>query len=170
MRDAPVELVPYDLDWPAAFLREQVVIIKALAPWLTCPPVHIGSTAIPGLSAKPAIDIMAPVTSLTESLPAIKAAVTIGYVYFPYQTSQMHWFCKPSPEHRTHHLHLVPINSQLWHDRLAFRDALCADQNLRDAYLSLKLRLAAKYRQDREAYTEGKSGFITKVLRDAMSK
>lgn len=71
MTDAPIELVPYDAHWPAAFERERGLLEHALAPWLIGPPEHIGSTAVPGLAAKPVIDIMAPVRSLNVSVPAI---------------------------------------------------------------------------------------------------
>ncbi|MFT4190248.1 MAG: GrpB family protein, partial [Comamonas sp.] len=83
------------------------MVAQCLAAWLIGPPEHIGSTAVPGLAAKPVIDIMAPVRSLAHSEAAIAAAAQIGYVHFPYKPERMHWFCKPSPDFRTHHLHLV---------------------------------------------------------------
>lgn len=164
MREAPVEVVAYDPAWPAAFERERRLVADALADWLAGPPAHIGSTAVPGLAAKPIIDIMAPVRSLADARPAIAAARRMGYVYFPYKPDLMHWFCKPSPELRTHHLHLVPLASPLWQERLAFRDALRADARLRAEYEALKLRLARRHRHDREAYTEAKSPFVARVL------
>ena len=63
---------------------------------------HVGSTAVPGLSAKPVIDIMAPVRSLAESTSAIAVAARHGYLHHPYRAEVMHWFCKPSPTVRTH--------------------------------------------------------------------
>ena len=66
-----------------------------LAPWLAGPIEHIGSTAIPGMVAKPVIDIMAAVESLDASRRAISAATKAGYLYFPYRPELMHWFCKP---------------------------------------------------------------------------
>jgi GrpB-like predicted nucleotidyltransferase (UPF0157 family) len=164
MTETLVEVVAYDHRWPTAFERESHLIALALAPWLVGPIAHIGSTAVPGLAAKPVIDIMAPVESLAASLSAIAAAQHLGYVHFPYKPELMHWFCKPSPAVRTHHLHLVPVGSALWQDRLAFRDALRADPNLRAEYHVLKLRLASQHRHDREAYTEAKSPFVAKVL------
>lgn len=102
--------------------------------------------------------------SLEASRAAIAAAGSVGYAYFPYRTEVMHWFCKPSPSVRTHHLHLVPIGSRLWNERLAFRDALRADEDLRTEYRNLKLALAARYRHDREGYTDAKAPFIHRVL------
>jgi GrpB-like predicted nucleotidyltransferase (UPF0157 family) len=165
MHDAPIEIVPADPHWLALFATERDAIAAALAPWLVGPPEHIGSTAVPGLPAKPVIDIMAPVASLDASRAAIAAAAALHYAYAPYQAETMHWFCKPSPQHRTHHLHLVPAGSALWRDRLAFRDALRRDPALRDAYAALKQALAARYRHDRDAYTAAKGPFVARVLR-----
>jgi GrpB-like predicted nucleotidyltransferase (UPF0157 family) len=132
--------------------------------WLVGTIEHIGSTAVANLPAKPVIDIMAPVRSLQLSRPAIEAAAALGYVYHPYKSDVMHWFCKPSPARRTHHLHLVPHESELWHQQLAFRDALRRNQSLAAEYANLKKSLSERFRLDREAYTEAKVPFIERVL------
>jgi GrpB-like predicted nucleotidyltransferase (UPF0157 family) len=168
MVDEPIEIAEYNPRWPLEFAREQQLVSQVLAPWLVGLPQHVGSTAVPGLAAKPIIDIMAPVASLEASAGGIAAAERIGYVYFPYKREVMHWFCKPSPAHRTHHLHLVPMGSRLWQERLAFRDALRSNAERRHEYQALKLRLAAEHRGDREAYTEGKVAFVTRVVTDAL--
>lgn len=162
--DALVEIVEYDPGWPALFDAERLLLQAALAPWLAGPVEHIGSTAVPGLPAKPVIDIMAPVRSLADSTAAIAALGTLDYLYAPYKPEQMHWFCKPSPARRTHHLHLVPLGSALWRQRLAFRDALRGSAELAAGYAALKRQLALRYRHDREAYTEAKGPFIAEVL------
>ena len=77
----------------------------------------------------------------------------------------MHWFCKPSAAFRTHHLHLVPLGSRRWIECLAFRDALRRDEALAGEYAALKHTLAASFQFDREAYTEGKTPFVQRVLR-----
>lgn len=159
-----IEIVPWDPAWPRRFEAEQALLAGALRPWLVAEIEHIGSTAVPGLAAKPVIDIMAPVASLAACRDAIAAAAGIGYLHYPYRPEVMHWFCKPSPGHRTHHLHLVPYRSALWFQRLAFRDALRSDDRLRSEYVALKQRLAAQAGEDREAYTDGKSDFIARVL------
>ncbi|WP_428000468.1 GrpB family protein [Acidovorax sp.] len=162
--DAPVEVVDYNPAWPDLFEAERRLLQELLAPWLAGTVEHIGSTAVPGLPAKPIIDIMAPVRSLAESADAIAAASALAYLYYPYKPEQLHWFCKPSPAHRTHHLHLVPLGSTLWHQRLAFRDALRGSATLAARYAALKRRLAVAYRHDREGYTEAKGPFIAQVL------
>jgi GrpB-like predicted nucleotidyltransferase (UPF0157 family) len=164
---AQVEVVPYDPSWPARFLEEQALLEPVLQPWLVAPTEQIGSTAVPGLAAKPVIDLMAPVQSLVASTGAIAAASALGYCYFPYKSEVMHWFCKPSPSLRTHHLHIIPTGSPLWVERLAFRDALRRDANLAAEYARLKLELASRFRHDRDAYTEAKSEFIQSALSGA---
>lgn len=163
-----LEIAKYSPQWPLEFAREQQIVSQALAPWLVGLPQHIGSTAVPGLAAKPIIDIMATVASLEASAAAIAAAERIGYAYFPYKQDVRHWFCKPTPAHRTHHLHLVPMSSRLWQARLAFRDALRASAELRHEYQMLKLRLAVEHRDDREAYTNGESAFVVRVVNKAL--
>ena len=162
--NAPVEVVTYDPAWPSRFAEERVLLEGLLAHWIVADIEHVGSTAVPGLAAKPVIDIMAPVESLEASRGSIEAASRAGYTYWPYKADVMHWLCKPSAAHRTHHLHIVPFESSLWFDRLRFRDALRSDSGLAVRYAELKLHLASRYRHDREAYTEGKADFVMTVL------
>jgi len=169
MQDAPIELAPYSAAWPELFAIEAQRLKAVLEPWLAGDIEHVGSTAVPGLSAKPVIDIMAPVAGLDEALPAIEALRELNYAHFPYKRDAMLWFCKPSPAHRTHHLHLVPIGSELFHGRLVFRDVLRREPALAAEYEKLKVRLAAAHPGDREAYTEAKSPFIQAVLKAASS-
>jgi len=160
----PIVIEPYDPRWPSTFETERDALEPVLAPWLVGPIEHIGSTAVPGLPAKPIIDIMAAVRDLASSEPAIEALRALSYCYFDYQADRMHWLCKPSDLERTHHLHLVPYGSSLWRDRLAFRDRLRRDEPLRAAYRDLKLELARAFRDDREAYTEAKTAFVVAAL------
>ena len=76
----------------------------------------------------------------------------------------MHWFCKPHPERRTHHLHLVPAGSRRYVEELAFRDLLRAEPEVAGAYAALKRELAQRFRDDREAYTDAKADFIREAL------
>lgn len=163
-QNAPIEVVPYDPEWPERFECERLLLAKALAPWIAGPIEHVGSTAVVGLAAKPIIDIMVAVQNLESSRNAIAAAEALEYDYWPYKAESMHWFCKPSPACRTHHLYLVPHQSWLWNARLCFRDALRADPAMAGEYAALKQRLALEHRHDREAYTQAKSKFIERVL------
>jgi GrpB-like predicted nucleotidyltransferase (UPF0157 family) len=164
VREAPIEITEYDELWPRMFKIEREVLADLLSPWLAGPIEHVGSTAVPGMSAKPVIDIMAAVESLEVSRNAIAALRTIDYQYAPYHPDVMHWFCKPGPAMRTHHLHLVPHGSPLWMERIAFRDCLRSDAALAQEYAVLKKHLAQMHRQDREAYTEAKAPFISAAL------
>ncbi len=168
MNEAPIELVPYDPTWPEQFESERVRLHAVLAPWIVESIEHIGSTAIPGVAAKPVIDIAVGVRDLISSEPARLAVVPLGYLYFPYRPREEHWFCKPSLAYRTHHLHLVPSDGALWRERLAFRDYLRGHPAVASDYTTLKRSLAAQYRLDREAYTEAKGPFIRAVLGAAL--
>ena len=165
MNDEPVSIVDYDPSWPAAFEREARLLDPLLRPWLAGRIEHVGSTAVPGLASKPVIDIMAPVESLDAARGAIPEVAALDYCYAPYRSDVMHWFCKPGPSMRTHHLHLVPVNGRLWNERIFFRDTLRLDGRLRREYAELKRTLATANRLDREAYTRGKNPFIERVLR-----
>lgn len=124
----------------------------------------MGSTAVPGLDAKPVIDILAGVADLDSSRGWIDAVAELQYVYAPYRADEMHWFCKPDPARRTHHLHLVPAGSPRFTDEIAFRDRLRAGPRLRAEYAALKHRLADLFGDDREGYTAAKAEFIRAAL------
>jgi GrpB-like predicted nucleotidyltransferase (UPF0157 family) len=108
---------------------------------------------------------MAAVNDLETSRPALAKLREMGYCYAPYRGDVMHWLCKPSPESRTHHLHLVPFKSPLWFERLAFRDLLATNRVVANEYAALKRHLAVVHRDDRERYTEAKGPFIESALR-----
>lgn len=156
-RDAPIEVVDYDPAWSGRFDDELV----RLAPLLPGAEVHhIGSTAVPGLAAKPVIDVIALVDDLDA--PIRDLVERGGYEYpAPYNATldRRRWLCRPSAAHRTHHLHLV-LDRDLLERHLRFRDRLRDDPDLRDEYVALKRRLAADNREDRKTYTAAKSGFI----------
>ena len=104
------------------------------------------------------------VGSLERSRPCIERLAPLDYLYWPYRSDVMHWFCKPHPARRTHHLHLVPTGSRRYLDELAFRDALRSDSALAARYATLKRDLAVRFRHDREAYTRHKAPFVHEVL------
>lgn len=169
MNRAPVELSEYDPEWASLFEAEREFLMEIIGDCFCGSVEHVGSTAVPGLVAKPVIDIMFGVRSLEESQPAIDVLVTNGYQYFPYKAEVMHWFCKPSDAFRTHHLHLIPYQSPLWKERIQFRDLLLANPKIANEYAALKKDLATRFKEDREAYTEMKWPFIKRVLERADS-
>ena len=162
-QNEPVRLLPHDPVWAASFEEEAARIRQVMDPWITGGIHHVGSTAIQGLDAKPIIDIAVGVESLEASLPCIELLSDIQYLYAPYRADVMHWFCKPDPSRRTHHLHLIPTGSARLDDELVFRDYLRAHSDQAAAYGRLKRRLAAEHCEDREAYTRAKAGFVEAV-------
>lgn len=162
--DEPIYLVPPDPGWPAQFERERMALEEAIGGWVCGGIHHVGSTAVPGLEAKPIIDILAGVRDLETARACFEPLAVLGYLYAPYLPEQMHWFCKPDPARRTHHLHLVPMDSQRYRDELAFRDRLRADPQIASRYAALKRELAERRRDDRDAYTEAKGAFVLATL------
>jgi GrpB-like predicted nucleotidyltransferase (UPF0157 family) len=164
--DEQVLIVPYDTEWPRHFKAERLLLQRVLAPWLNGGIHHIGSTAIPGMAAKPIIDMMAGVRSLQEARAAFEPLCEHSYVYTPHRPGIAHHFTKPSLQlsEMTHGLHLTEPGSDLWQERLGFRDLLRADPALQDEYAALKDALAAEHRADVDAYTQGKREFVGRVL------
>lgn len=89
-------------------------------------------------------------------------------MYAPYRSDEMHWFCKPHPARRRHHLHLVPVDSPRYTHELAFRDYVRAQRDVADEYAALKRELASQFADNREAYTAAKADFIKAVVARAM--
>lgn len=163
-RDEPIRVVPYDPQWPERFERERALLDEAIGPWVVGGIHHVGSTAVAGLDAKPTIDILVGVEDLESARGCFGALAELGYLYGPYRPEEMHWFCKPSPNRREFHLHLVPADSARFRDELAFLDRLRMDAGLAREYAELKRSLAARFQNDREGYTDGKSDFVARVL------
>jgi GrpB-like predicted nucleotidyltransferase (UPF0157 family) len=162
--DEPIRIVAYEPEWPTRFEEERGKLEEAIGEWVVGGIHHVGSTAVPGLEAKPIIDILVGVRGLDESRACFEPLARLGYMYAPYLSEEMHWFCKPHPSRRTHHLHLVPVGSKRYEEELAFRDRLREDPALAGEYAALKRRLAARFKNDREDYTDAKAGFIEQAL------
>ncbi|HWO16704.1 MAG TPA: GrpB family protein [Solirubrobacterales bacterium] len=162
--DDPIRVVPYDPNWPAGFEEERAALEEAIGLWITGGIHHVGSTAVPGLGAKPIIDILVGVEDLESSRACFDPLKELDYLYAPYLSDEMHWFCKPHPSRRTHHLHLVPHESARFHDEIAFRDYLRSHPEPAAEYAKLKRDLATRFENDREAYTSAKANFIGLAL------
>ena len=163
-QDAPIEIVEYDPAWPARFASERERLLALLR---GAEIHHIGSTAVPGMPAKPVIDLMALVDELDAPIAGLIEQG--GYQYpeaFNATLSHRRWLCRPTAAHRTHHLHLVDEPTQL-RRHLRFRDRLRASALLRDEYARLKRELAERTGGDREAYSAAKSAFIERVETDS---
>lgn len=166
--DEPVRIVPYDPNWPARFEDEQGALDTAIGDWVVGGIHHVGSTSVPDLPSKPIIDILVGVRDLEESRACFDRLAALGYMYAPYRPDEMHWFCKPDPSRRTHHLHLVPADSSRFRDELAFRDYLRDNRDVAEEYDALKQRLATEFEHDRDAYTAAKTDFIRTAVARAV--
>jgi GrpB-like predicted nucleotidyltransferase (UPF0157 family) len=164
-----IVVVPYDPDWPRRFEAERALLEGILAPWLEGGIHHVGSTAIPGIAGKPIIDMMAGVRDFQEARAAFDPLGEESYLYDPHRPGIAHHFAKPSRRlsEMTHGLHLTEWGTDLWLERLAFRDALRSNPDLGAEYEALKIRLADEHRDDGRAYTTGKRAFVARVLASA---
>jgi GrpB-like predicted nucleotidyltransferase (UPF0157 family) len=169
-----IELHDYDPRWPAQFAEEEVRIRAVLPDQLVLAVEHFGSTAIPGIAAKPIIDILIAIRSLAEAREhAVTPLETIGYSYWRDNPREDDLFLvkglPPSAKRRTHHIHMTEKTSKLW-QRLLFRDYLRLHPEEAQAYERLKRSLAATHREDRETYTAGKTEYINSVMGKAQTK
>ncbi|HQR21570.1 MAG TPA: GrpB family protein [Burkholderiaceae bacterium] len=162
----PITVVPYDAAWPARFHVESQLIhiaLKDLAPQIE----HIGSTSVPGLAAKPIIDMLVGVRSLAAFERHLGRLGIYGYEYIPEYERVLpdrRFFKRVVRGVRTHHVHVVEEDGLYWQRYLKFRNTLRRDDWLARRYAELKRRLAARFRFDRDAYTNGKTGFVEAVL------
>lgn len=162
MGDA-IEIARYDPAWPGAFERERAAILAALGD-LVSAIEHVGSSAVPRLGAKPIIDIMIGLRELADHARCVAPLQALGYEYMGERGIPGRlFFARPIPRPRTHHLHMVEHCSSFWVRHLLFRDYLRAHSEEAHAYYELKLRLAARFGADVEAYTEAKTEFIRSV-------
>jgi len=166
MEHAPVFVIPYDPNWPILYEQEKARILQDIGNYMTSIE-HMGSTAVPGLAAKPVIDILIGVRSLADAPLFIPPLTTRGYEYVSRYEDIMpfrrYLHRKINGEH-THHLHMVEPDTNFYRVQLAFRDYLRTHPKECEEYAALKLRLAEKYRNDRMAYTDAKSEFIQGIL------
>jgi GrpB-like predicted nucleotidyltransferase (UPF0157 family) len=164
--DMPVYLVEYDDTWPSQFSRERGRISQILSDY-SVEFEHIGSTAIPGIAAKPIIDIMVLIQDIGESGEYIQRLKELEYHYYPYGEDvfpERRWFCKPNAAERTHHLHLVERDTRFHRDHLLFRNYLRSNAGAAASYEMLKRQLSKQYTNDRDGYTDGKSDFVAAIL------
>ena len=160
----------HDFDWQIIFEEEAARIRKVLDESLINRIEHFGSTAVLGLAAKPVIDILIGVYSLTKAKQTVISPLeSLGYAYWDKNPDpQRMFFVKGLPPNspRTHHIHMVEPNSKLW-ERLLFRDYLRQHPDEAKRYEALKRQLAQNFTSDREAYTQGKTEYIQSVMTKA---
>jgi GrpB-like predicted nucleotidyltransferase (UPF0157 family) len=160
--DAPGLFQEYDPGWPDTFSRLAAAVKAALGS-LVVTVEHIGSTAVPGLAAKPVIDLDVVLASPADLPAAIRLLATIGYLHEgDLGVAGREAFRSPAGEPR-HHLYLLTAGAKELGRHVAFRNALRASEDLRNKYAALKRSLAQAYKEDRDAYTKGKTNFIASI-------
>ncbi|OAB38382.1 GrpB family protein [Paenibacillus glacialis] len=163
-----VTVSDYNRDWMLDFKHEKEKLIFTLKDVIQGIE-HIGSTAVPGLSAKPLIDMMIGVSDIegvTETHKELLAAIGYEYVYhshFP----ERRFFRKGLWRAGTHHLHIYKYESDHWHSNLLFRNYLINHREVASEYNDLKLELEERFKTDRVKYTEAKGPFIESTIRKA---
>jgi GrpB-like predicted nucleotidyltransferase (UPF0157 family) len=160
-----INIVPYREGWPQLFQLEAERIRLALGD-KALRIEHAGSTSVPGLPAKPIIDIMVAIASYPRSMGLIPVVEALGYIFKPHDTVQGRLFFarEREPEIRTHHLNLAELDSGFWKRQLAFRDALRTHEGIAAEYVELKRQLAVEYARTGVLPREGKTAFVARVL------
>jgi GrpB-like predicted nucleotidyltransferase (UPF0157 family) len=159
------EVVPYDPAWADDFRRDQTRLEAVLARH-ACSIEHVGSTAVPGLSAKPILDIAIGVAAETDVAEVVANIEKLGYVYRgDAGVEGGHVLVlEVEPLVRTHHVHVVGQATPAWRDYLALRDLLIRDPVARRTCASAKSDLARRFPLDRKAYTRAKRGVVERLL------
>ncbi len=162
----PVIIVPYDPEWPRLFSPLGKALHTALGE--TALRIdHIGSTAVPGLDAKPIIDVQISVADL-EPLDRYRIPIEdLGFVWRADNPDQTQRYFRERPGERRTHIHVRRFGSWAEQAALLFRDYMRAHPIDAGRYAELKCRLARAYRDDRRGYTEGKSSFIWAIMAKA---
>lgn len=160
-------IVEADPEWPEQGRRLRGSLEVLLAPWLTAHIEHVGSTAVPGLPAKPVIDLQAAVHDLDDVEMVAAVLGPHGWHYVAPHLDQRPWrrfFVKVADERRIAHLHVMTGDTPRWRQQIAFRDALRANLTTASDYAALKHALAKRHNDDREAYSAAKEEFVNAVL------
>ena len=158
----PVRMVPHDPAWKQRFLEEKMRLQAAIGAYVL-DIQHIGSTAVPGIVAKPIIDIGAAVENFEAANVCVAPLTALGYEYHGENgIPRRHFFVFGTP--RSIHLHMFERSSAEWQNHLLFRDYLRSHPQQAAAYSALKIELAARLGHDRASYTDAKAPFISRVI------
>jgi GrpB-like predicted nucleotidyltransferase (UPF0157 family) len=160
-----VQVVAHHPGWHALFARERRILQQHIG-HLVLDIQHVGSTAVPGLDAKPILDIAVAVASMAVIPQCVPLLCRIGYIDRGDGGTNGGYLCvkESAPNVRTHHMHVVAIEDPQWHNYLRFRDLLRADEGSRTKYAKLKQDLQQQFSQDRQSYTAAKHAFIRGML------
>jgi GrpB-like predicted nucleotidyltransferase (UPF0157 family) len=165
------DLTPYQHEWEELFNQEADRIRAAIGE-KALQIEHIGSTSIPGMAAKPVIDIMVAIEKLSLSSAIILPLDALGYDYFPVDTvpGRMFFARERLPDIRTHHLSLTAMGSEYWEHQLLFRDYLRENDRATAEYIQLKEDFVEYYDRTGHLDREWKTEFVNRVLRCAKQR
>lgn len=157
----PIIVVNYDPNWSIQYEQEKIQIIKALDGKIV-DIQHIGSTSVPGLAAKPIIDILLGL-EIPPKPDQISSLEALGYLYLgEFGIPGRHYFRRGMP--RTHQIHAVQVDSEFWKTHILFRDFLRTHPEAAQEYEALKRHLAVEFRYERDRYTDSKAPLINQLL------
>ncbi|MFF3851208.1 GrpB family protein [Streptomyces sp. NPDC002328] len=162
----PVEIMPYDPAWPAMFARWGTGLRAALGD-AAARIDHIGSTSVPGLAAKPVIDIQISVASLEATDPFLGPLTDMGLVYRADNPERTKRYFREPPGQRRTHVHVRQLGSFSQQFPLLFRDYLRCHLAAANEYAAAKQHCAAKFRNDRHGYVQAKDAFVWDIIRRA---
>lgn len=166
----PVRIVAPDPAWATRGAAASAWLGGVLAPWLVAGVHHVGSTAVPGLAAKPILDLMAGVRDLAAAPDVAAFLAPRAWHLVPPELDARAWrrlLVQVQDDRRVAHLLLVRPGHPRWTEMLHFRDRLRGDADLAARYARLKRASAAAHPRDREAYTARKTSFVQEILNQA---
>jgi GrpB-like predicted nucleotidyltransferase (UPF0157 family) len=170
LKRGSVRVVPYDPDWPIYFQAERDLLRSTLGASVL-EIRHIGSTAIPGMPAKPILDILAAVGNLADVSDFIDPLLKLGYEdKGDGRVAGRRYFVKGTEEARTHHLNFYEMNSPGWTTHILFCEYLKSHTEVAREYAELKENLANLFPTDRTSYADGKKSFVAAVVEKAVSE
>jgi GrpB-like predicted nucleotidyltransferase (UPF0157 family) len=166
--DPAIRIVDYDADWPRRAREELERVADALGT-VAVRLEHVGSTSVPGLGAKPIIDMQVSVADIERLDDYVGPLERLGYLFAPDPAfPDYHYFARPHRRPRTHHLHFCELGSHQELRHLAVRDYLCAHRDEAAAYERLKRELVRRHPEDRLSYVAGKDAFMVELEARAM--
>lgn len=165
----PIVLTPHQLQWKD-WAREEIENLTALLSGY-CPVItHIGSTAIPNIHAKPIIDILVEINPSADKQQIKEKMGTAGYICMSVSDNRMSFnkgYTSTGYADKVFHIHFHRIGDN---DEILFRDYLIAHPEVAEEYELLKLSLIPKYKNDRDGYTEAKSEFVRRTIKQALKQ
>ena len=160
-----VTIVDYDPQWPLLFERERSRLLPAMGDRVVSFQ-HVGSTSVPGLSAKPTVDMMVGVRQEADAQDCVPLLIELGYTYKPATQLEIpgwYFLDRRTADGEDYHLHMVVYGSDFWNRHLLFRDYLRSHPEVARQYEALKRELAFQYGTDRMGYCDAKTDFIQSV-------